>query len=281
MKFVPSLAPLEHSEVKYEAYQKNFWKPPANLRSKEEVKEIRKQLRIKNHPLIFHLLIFLEIRVSWTDENEPPALVDTFEEMGFDAKIMASIRNAGYAVNISPLNIIHGWFEKEPTPIQRQGIPVALTGRDIIGIAKTGSGKTVRYKYLCFFFFIRIRDLFYWISFFRRHLSFLWSYILLPERPSRKAMVIIWLGRPFFISGASGIIVAPTRELAHQIYEETKKFAKSHHLKYFYFSPLFLSLPESPPFLEELRIKKIRSSFFARVFISLLQLQDDSSVPFS
>lgn len=29
----------------------------------------------------------------------------------------------------------------QPTPIQAQAIPAALSGRDIIGIAKTGSGK--------------------------------------------------------------------------------------------------------------------------------------------
>ena len=32
---------------------------------------------------------------------------------------------------------------KKPTPIQMQGLPVILSGRDIIGIAFTGSGKTL------------------------------------------------------------------------------------------------------------------------------------------
>ncbi len=32
---------------------------------------------------------------------------------------------------------------KKPTPIQIQGLPVALAGRDMIGIAFTGSGKTL------------------------------------------------------------------------------------------------------------------------------------------
>jgi ATP-dependent RNA helicase RhlE len=32
---------------------------------------------------------------------------------------------------------------QEPTPIQQQAIPIVLMGYDIIGIAKTGSGKTV------------------------------------------------------------------------------------------------------------------------------------------
>lgn len=33
----------------------------------------------------------------------------------------------------------------EPTPIQAQGWPMALTGRDLVGIAETGSGKTLSY----------------------------------------------------------------------------------------------------------------------------------------
>ena len=43
---------------------------------------------------------------------------------------MALIRKSGFS---------------QPTPIQSQAIPVALSGRDIIGIAKTGSGKTVAF----------------------------------------------------------------------------------------------------------------------------------------
>ena len=31
----------------------------------------------------------------------------------------------------------------EPTPIQAQGWPMALSGRDLVGIAQTGSGKTI------------------------------------------------------------------------------------------------------------------------------------------
>lgn len=34
---------------------------------------------------------------------------------------------------------------KEPTAIQAQGWPMALKGRDLIGLAETGSGKTLSY----------------------------------------------------------------------------------------------------------------------------------------
>jgi ATP-dependent RNA helicase DDX41 len=48
-----------------------------------------------------------------------------------------------------PLPIIMALKEKNiqrPTPIQMQGIPVALAGRDMVGIAFTGSGKTVTFS---------------------------------------------------------------------------------------------------------------------------------------
>ncbi|SVD91175.1 uncharacterized protein METZ01_LOCUS444029, partial [marine metagenome] len=34
---------------------------------------------------------------------------------------------------------------KEPTPIQNQAIPVALEGKDILGTAQTGTGKTLAF----------------------------------------------------------------------------------------------------------------------------------------
>ena len=51
----------------------------------------------------------------------------TFAELGLSAKVQAAIQAAGYT---------------EPTPIQIQAIPVAVTGRDVLGIAQTGTGKT-------------------------------------------------------------------------------------------------------------------------------------------
>jgi len=37
----------------------------------------------------------------------------------------------------------------EPTPIQAQGWPLALSGRDLVGIAQTGSGKTLSVSRFC------------------------------------------------------------------------------------------------------------------------------------
>jgi ATP-dependent RNA helicase RhlE len=54
----------------------------------------------------------------------------TFEPFSLDSRIDAGIRSAGYV---------------EPTPIQQQAIPPILAGRDLIGIAQTGTGKTAAF----------------------------------------------------------------------------------------------------------------------------------------
>jgi superfamily II DNA/RNA helicase len=51
----------------------------------------------------------------------------TFAELGLSAKVLAAVQAAGYTT---------------PTPIQVQAVPVAITGRDVLGIAQTGTGKT-------------------------------------------------------------------------------------------------------------------------------------------
>lgn len=54
----------------------------------------------------------------------------TFAELGLSAKVLAAVTEAGYTT---------------PTPIQAQAIPVAVTGRDVLGIAQTGTGKTAAF----------------------------------------------------------------------------------------------------------------------------------------
>ena len=51
------------------------------------------------------------------------------------------------SLQLSPaiLKAIEGLGFKEPTPIQAQAIPVALTGRDLIGSAQTGTGKAAAF----------------------------------------------------------------------------------------------------------------------------------------
>ena len=50
-----------------------------------------------------------------------------FEALGLHESVLAAIRDAGYTT---------------PTPIQRDAIPLAQRGRDLIGLAQTGTGKT-------------------------------------------------------------------------------------------------------------------------------------------
>lgn len=118
----------------------------------------------------------LAIRVSGFDVPKP---IKTFEDCGFSAQIMNAIKKQGY---------------EKPTSIQCQALPVVLSGRDIIGIAKTGSGKTAAF--------------------------------VLP-------MIVHIMDQPELQKeeGPIGVICAPTRELAHQIYLESKKFAKAYGIR--------------------------------------------------
>ncbi len=54
----------------------------------------------------------------------------TFENLGLSQKVLAAVDAVGYT---------------EPTPIQAQAIPFAVEGRDVLGIAQTGTGKTASF----------------------------------------------------------------------------------------------------------------------------------------
>jgi ATP-dependent RNA helicase DDX47/RRP3 len=56
-----------------------------------------------------------------------PSLRRTFEDIGVSSQIASTCKELGW---------------KAPTEIQRESIPYALAGRDVIALAKTGSGKT-------------------------------------------------------------------------------------------------------------------------------------------
>ncbi|KAG5105262.1 hypothetical protein JHK82_042232 [Glycine max] len=97
-----------------------------------------------------------------------------FYKGGWPSILQISIYSAGFS---------------SPTPIQAQTWPVALQGRDIVAIAKTGSGKTLGYLMPAF--------------------------ILLRQRCNNS------------LNGPTVLVLAPTRELATQIQDEVVKFGRS------------------------------------------------------
>ncbi|MBE7220107.1 MAG: DEAD/DEAH box helicase, partial [Caulobacteraceae bacterium] len=54
----------------------------------------------------------------------------TFSDLGLSPSTVQAVADTGYTT---------------PTPIQEQAIPVALAGRDVLGIAQTGTGKTAAF----------------------------------------------------------------------------------------------------------------------------------------
>src|ERR1051325_2192010 len=99
-----------------------------------------------------------------------------FTALGLNSPLTKAIREAGYT---------------EPTPIQSKAIPIAIEGRDLIGIAQTGTGKTA--------------------AFVLPILQRISAHPLASRRVSR------------------ALIVAPTRELVIQIEEATRKYSR--HLR--------------------------------------------------
>ena len=79
-----------------------------------------------------------------------------------------------------------GWTE--PTPVQRQTVPFVLERRDVVGIARTGTGKTGAF--------------------------------MLP------ALDMVRAG-----GGLQVLVLCPTRELAHQVQEDTVAFARGSNLR--------------------------------------------------
>lgn len=162
-KFIDPLPPIDHSEIDYEPFEKNFYTPHEDIEklTHQQVEELKKNLGVK---------------ITGPD---PPRPVSSFAHLGFDEQLMRAIRRSEYT---------------QPTPVQAAGVPAALSGRDIIGIARTGSGKTC---------------------------AFLWP--LLVHIMDQKELA------PG--DGPIGLILAPTRELAQQIYMEAKKFGKVYNIR--------------------------------------------------
>ncbi|CAN6845858.1 hypothetical protein Bca4012_050740 [Brassica carinata] len=135
------------------------WKPPLHVRkmSRKQMDLIRKQ---------WHIIV--------SGEEIPPP-IKNFKDMKFPRAVLDTLKEKGIV---------------QPTPIQVQGLPVILSGRDMIGIAFTGSGKT---------------------------LVFVLPMIMIALQ--EEEMMPIGPGE-----GPIGLIVCPSRELARQTYEVVEQF---------------------------------------------------------
>jgi len=100
------------NDVVYTEPMKTDWRPPRHIRETTEAE--RDKLRKKWHIIV--------------DGDDIPPPVKDFKDMRFPPPTLDLLKSKGI---------------QRPTPIQVQGLPVALSGRDMIGIAFTGSGKTL------------------------------------------------------------------------------------------------------------------------------------------
>ncbi|OLL25813.1 Pre-mRNA-processing ATP-dependent RNA helicase PRP5 [Neolecta irregularis DAH-3] len=150
---------VDHSQMKYEPFRKDFYVEPADLTqlTEEEVDNMRMEL-------------------------------DGIKVRGLNCpKPVAKWSQCGLPVSI--LNVIKSMNYEKPTSIQAQSLPAIMSGRDIIGVAKTGSGKTIAFLLPMF-----------------RHLK--------DQKPLQPT------------DGPIALIMTPTRELATQTFQECKPFLK-------------------------------------------------------
>uniref|UniRef100_A0A8C9CVS7 RNA helicase n=1 Tax=Panthera leo TaxID=9689 RepID=A0A8C9CVS7_PANLE len=154
------LEPVDHGKIEYEPFRKNFYVevPELAKMSQEEVNVFR-----------------LEMEGITVKGKGCPKPIKSWVQCGISMKILNSLKKHGY---------------EKPTPIQTQAIPAIMSGRDLIGIAKTGSGKTIAFLLPMF-----------------RH--------IMDQRSLEEG------------EGPIAVIMTPTRELALQITKECKKFSKT------------------------------------------------------
>jgi ATP-dependent RNA helicase DDX41 len=138
---------------------KTGWKPPLRLRRMPLAKA--NDLRRKWHIIV-------------EGDDIPPPVRD-FRDLRLPDPILGKLRERGIV---------------QPTPIQVQGLPVVLSGRDMIGIAFTGSGKT---------------------------LVFVLPLIMVALQEESLMPIVPGEG-PF------GMIICPSRELAKQTYDVIEQF---------------------------------------------------------
>ncbi|KAI0650617.1 P-loop containing nucleoside triphosphate hydrolase protein [Trametes meyenii] len=153
------LAAVDHAKVPYEPFRKEFYIAPPDVTemTDEEADLLRLELD--------------GIKIRGVDCPRP---VTKWSHFGLPAVCLEVIKRLGYT---------------GPTPIQAQAIPAIMSGRDVIGVAKTGSGKTIAFLLPMF-----------------RHIK--------DQRPLEQ------------MEGPIAVIMTPTRELAVQIHRECKPFLR-------------------------------------------------------
>src|SRR5205085_10718479 len=67
---------------------------------------------------------------STRPRSYPQSVMATFADLGLSKPMLEALQHLGY---------------EQPTPIQEQAIPELLAGRDVIGQAQTGTGKTAAF----------------------------------------------------------------------------------------------------------------------------------------
>ncbi|XP_019097473.1 PREDICTED: putative DEAD-box ATP-dependent RNA helicase 44 [Camelina sativa] len=117
-----------------------------------------------------------DFNISYKGSKIPHPL-RSWEESKLSPELLKAVERADY---------------KEPKPIQMAAIPLGLEQRDVIGIAETGTGKTVAFVLPMLSYISRLP----------------------PMREENQS------------EGPYALVMAPTRELAKQIKEETVKFAR-------------------------------------------------------
>ncbi|OXU18708.1 hypothetical protein TSAR_006978 [Trichomalopsis sarcophagae] len=152
--------------IEYTDPIKTSWRPPRTILTMDNVR---------------HERIRRKFGITVEGEDVPPPL-RSFKEMKFHKGILLGLEQKGIT---------------KPTPIQVQGIPAVLSGRDIIGIAFTGSGKTLVFVLPLIMFCLE-------------------QEVALP------------FGRN---EGPYGLIICPSRELAKQTYDIIQHYTNSlrHH----------------------------------------------------
>ena len=154
------LVVVDHSKIDYEPFRKNFFieSPEIAKLTEAEVAKLRKDLG--------------NVKVRGKDVPRP---IKGWHQCGLSSRVLQTIAALGF---------------ETPMPIQAQALPITMQGRDCIGIAKTGSGKTMAFVLPMI-----------------RHIK---------DQPAL---------RPG--DGPVALVMAPTRELVQQIGKDVKRFAKS------------------------------------------------------